>query len=672
MGKMWTEKEFNFLKDNYMTMTDEELAKEIGRTSTQVKHKRDHEKLGRSKPNRNIDWDSLKRDYETEKDLTVLAKKYSVKTTTSIRDHLVNDNLFEYIVNKWSKDEFAYLRDGIGKISTVEMAQYLNRSIASVGKKISDLNLDNREVLYYYPNYIPYNEKEEFLYNKINEKLNNNELITHSYIRKYLPDINLPDYTMKVYDMGYDSFLKTFFNIDLQKYYNDNSIEIYNYYRSNNLIFPSNFMTVENSVTIVRSLLKNYSEEDFYQKYCGAMLEEFGLYNTKIFDFAKLLYPNYLNHPFLFKKAFCPNGYWDDLDNRFLAIDHMVENMINNKIMNSVDDVTRLTAEDFQNNNLGGLLTERLMYDILSEYLLKKTGKQYNECELHCVTNGYWKDIENVKKSIKWMLEEQEHCDGVDIEWIKGNFGVNMIKKYGLAGMLSSLHTINGYTPINSLITITYPDLDIFSWEFNMVSNDYWSLKETADQSLKQLIESRLCLPILDIPKYISRTYFQYNYQKFLLPLTRFYNGNIFNWINSIYPNVFTCRDFGYIECLDGTIVKSLAEQMIHNYLIVKYNNVKYLDNKKENEGSYENTKYIPDWTIEDNIVIEYLGLYKENKTNIEKYDKYNSKTKNKLQMGEDSELTFVFLYESDLKNNLQGLKTKIEESINNNMKEGK
>jgi len=90
-------------------------------------------------------------------------------------------------------------------------------------------------------------------------------------------------------------------------------------------------MTIENSLTIVRNLLKDYSEDDFYNNYCNNMLEEFGIYNFKIFDFAKLLYPDYLNHPFLFKKAFCPNGYWDNADNRFLAIDYMVENMINSR-----------------------------------------------------------------------------------------------------------------------------------------------------------------------------------------------------------------------------------------------------------------------------------------------------------------------------------------------------
>ncbi len=666
-ARKWTEEEFKFLKENYMAMTDEELGNKLDRTTTQVKHKRDHEKLGRSKPNRNIDWKSLEEDYKNEKDLDILAKKYNIKTTFSIRDHLTKKNLFEYVVNKWSKDEFTYLRNNIGIISTVELAQYFKRSIASVGKKISDLKLDNRDVLYYYPNYVPFNKKEELLYHIVKEKINNNELIIHSAIKFSYPDINLPDYCMKVYDVGYDSFLKTFFNIDLQEYYKENVMEIYLHCRKNNIIFPSNFMTVENSIIIVRNLLKDYNEKDFYDNYCGDMLNGFGIYNIKLFDFAKLLYPDYLNHPFLFKKAFCPAGYWDDANNRFLAIDYMVGNMISNKVIKSIDDVTKLTAKDFQNNNLGGLLIERLMYDILSEYLLIKTGKQYNECELHCVTNGYWKDIENVKKSIKWMLEEQEHWDGVDIDWLKNNYGINMIKKYGLSGMLASLHNLNTFTSLNDLLMITYPELDIFPWEFNMVSKDYWAIKENADQALKQLIELRLQLSIADIPKYISRTYFQFNYQKFMLPLYKFYDGNIFNWINSIYPNIFTCRDFGYIECLDGTIVKSLAEQMIHNYFISNSDNVKYINNKKGNEGSYGGTNYIPDWIVNDNIVVEYLGLFKENKTNIEKYDNYRLKTKAKLKIANDSELTFVFIYESDLKNNLEGLKLKFKNFVNNN-----
>jgi hypothetical protein len=100
---------------------------------------------------------------------------------------------------------------------------------------------------------------------------------------------------------------------------------------------------------------------------------------------------------------------------------------------------------------------------------------------------------------------------------------------------------------------------------------------------------------------------------------------------------------------------------MIHNYYISNYSNVKYINNRKENEGVYGDKKYIPDWIINDNIIVEYLGLYKENKTNIEKYDEYNLKTKKKLKIANDSELIFVFLYESDLKNNLHGLKLKMQ-----------
>ena len=47
MRIIWSKEERDFLKDNYMVMTDEELAEKLSKTTTQIKDKRNHEHLVR-------------------------------------------------------------------------------------------------------------------------------------------------------------------------------------------------------------------------------------------------------------------------------------------------------------------------------------------------------------------------------------------------------------------------------------------------------------------------------------------------------------------------------------------------------------------------------------------------------------------------------------------------
>lgn len=669
MTTLWNQEEVKFLKDNYINMTDQELAEKLNYTVTQVAEKRSYEGLVRRKSNRFIDWKSLEEDYLNEKDLDLLAKKYNISRTGTIRTHLVEKGLYFHNVNRWTEKEIKYLLDNIDKLSIAIIAQNLTRPIASIKNKLQRLNISISNIpVYFCKDCVFYNEKEKVLYNIIKERLDQKLLIDITTINNIV-SFDLYKYCIDTYGMGYESFLKTFFDIDLVKYIDENCIIIYKYYRDNQISdMPKGFWNLNNLVKICKDLFKEFSQEYIYENYSGKFLKQYGILNSYlsdndvlIYDLAKTIFPEYDIYPFLFKSTPCTNGYWDDDNNRFLAIDYMVENLLKNNLISSVEEVTKLTTEVFRDYNLGGLLERRFMYDILSEYLLRKTGKQYKECEFHMVTNGHWKDIENVKKAIRWALEEKEQWNGVDIEWVKNNYSSDLLKKHGLGGMLVNL---NSSMSICDLFMISYPNIDIFYWEFNSTPHNFWNVKESSDIALKQLIESRLKLSINDIPKYISKNYFQFNYSKFMVPLIKLYNGNIFEWINSIYPNIFTCRDFGYIECLDGTIVKSLTEQMIHNYLISNYKNVKYITNQKENEGIYTNTKYIPDWILNGSIIVEYLGLYKENKTQINKYDDYHLKTKSKLKIAEKSKLTFIFLYESDLKNNLQGIKQKINELI--------
>ena len=567
------------------------------------------------------------------------------------------------------QEQVKYILDNINKMSNVKIAQNLCMPVSRITKKIYKLNLNlNNQIINYYPNFIFYSKNEKVLYNIISKRLENKLLIDASNVNVAI-DFNLYEYCNNNFGMGYENYLLTFFNIDYKKYIFDNCIEIYLSYKYNKIKqLPYDFWEDKIIHIVVNYVLKyKYnisSEEDFYNNYSANLIKEIGLKNyiaknkITLYDLANIIYPNYDNYPFRFKKIVCPIGYWKNEDNIILAIDYLLNELINTGeiILNDPKEVTKINKNILKKYNLTCILQDYNISEVMNIYIKHKCGIQLNIWEFISVPNNFWYDMNNVINATKWLLEEIYGWDGKDIEWIKYNYNNDIFNNNKLGGMLvSSPHIKTTY----DLLYNVYPDIDIFPWEFKMSPKNYW-IKENADLALKQLIENRLKINIDDIPKHISNTYFKYNYQKFMLPLNSIYEGNIFKWIDSIYPNKFTCRDFGYIESMDSTIVKSHAEQIIHNYLITKYKNVRYIPNKKEYLGIYDNRDYFPDWIIDDEYVLEYLGLLKKKLNKNSRDMKYYNKTIDKLELSNKSDLEFIFIYEEDLMHELKGLITKL------------
>jgi len=379
---------------------------------------------------------------------------------------------------------------------------------------------------------------------------------------------------------------------------------------------------------------------------------------------------NEIDKPFLFKDIRCPDGYWQDTNNIILAIDYMVEDMIKTGKLNSYENINNICVPDFKKYNLGSIIKFGVIH-ILNIYAEYKLGYKFKEWQFRSTQNNFWDNSDNIKNAIKWMLEEKENWDTNNLQWLIENYNSKLYKKHKLTSIYEYFYKSNNILSDNSLISLlylAYPNLQdkIFVWEFNNTGNNYWT-KEKADIALKQLIEYRLNIKnVKDLPKFFSKSLFKYKYSKFMMLLNEFYNGNIFEWINSIYPNIFTCRDFGYIECLDGTIVKSYPEQLIHNYLIDIYDNVKYIHNTKDNYGVYYNDKKsVPDWVIYDQYVIEYLGLERKKNNGGTRVDIYKEKTKRKIGMAENNtKYIYIFIYEEDLLHNLYNLKNKLSTII--------
>lgn len=127
-------------------------------------------------------------------------------------------------------------------------------------------------------------------------------------------------------------------------------------------------------------------------------------------------------------------------------------------------------------------------------------------------------------------------------------------------------------------------------------------------------------------------------------------------------------KDFFNINySTDNIRLKSKEELLIHEYLISKYNNVLYCNNSNKNK--WYNLKYdecyIPDWIIDNNIIIEYFGFLNKN-SSTDRFIKYEKKTKRKIEFFSNiPDFTFIDLYKEDLFNNLTGVKNKLSILLN-------
>ena len=614
--------------------------------------------------NQKIIHNNIKNDYDNGLLLNDIALKYKLDKNYIIA--ILNKFGIKLRTDIWDNEDFLYLKDNLNKLSNIEIAFNLNKSLCNVIYKCNNNRLVNKSI-YYFPQYIC-NDKESYLYNIIINRLNCNELIDITSMGNITGIKDLSIYCRNLYGLSYENFLLTFFNINYNIYLRNNCIKLYDLlFKNKKKQFPSSFWELDTITKLGRHVFNDilkWEDNDFYNKYSSDVLNKYGLIygirklNMNIFDYLSILFPNLNTTPFLFKNAPVNNGYWDKKENKFKALDYIINSLIEDNIISNIKDLPKKLSSTLLKKRFYSLLRNTNIIDLINEYTYEKYNIRFNEWEFNCVPNYFWHENNNIKNAIKWMLEDKENWDGKDINWLIDNYSAKMFRKHNISGLLSSS---NSDISLINLLYIAYPNIDVFPWEFHLVSRNYWN-KERAKEVLKQLVENRLKLKIENIPKVISVKFFNIYYPKFV-PIMYEYFGNLFNWVNEVYPNIFTCRDFGYIECIDGTIVKSHPEQIIHNYLITKYENVKYILNNKNNLGTYDDKDYFPDWIINDQYVLEYLGYYRKNieNTKDKRLIKYNEKARDKMDIANESnKYEFIFIFDQDLLQNLKVLKDKL------------
>lgn len=143
-SKKWTDSEIDFLKDNYLNMTDKEISKVLNKKEGSILSKRNILKLLKNKKSTNTSEEELLEiinEYTMGVSIKDIAKKYN-KTEQTIREHLKKKNVFKHLSSIWTTEEIQILKEIYSIKEWDEILKLLNNhNKESIITKASDLKI---------------------------------------------------------------------------------------------------------------------------------------------------------------------------------------------------------------------------------------------------------------------------------------------------------------------------------------------------------------------------------------------------------------------------------------------------------------------------------------------------------------------------------------------------
>lgn len=232
--------------------------------------------------------------------------------------------------------------------------------------------------------------------------------------------------------------------------------------------------------------------------------------------------------------------------------------------------------------------------------------------------NGYWNDIENVKRAINKLLTDAGKSES-DIPTFLTK---KRLQKVKLGGLLDRYHG----SPIEIVNAVYLGKFAIT--EFTRVPNRYWYKKENRIQALRDYCKTKW-IQRDDIPL-LNRSYFRKHFPRFISLVDRHYDSKFYKWIIESFPeHHFHPKEFKLLMGDDGQICDSQEELVIHNFLLQTILNAKIIREQMRFSNEQFNETYIPDWIIVQNnqkYIVEYFGLYHSSF-----YKGYREKTNRKI-----------------------------------------
>lgn len=232
----------------------------------------------------------------------------------------------------------------------------------------------------------------------------------------------------------------------------------------------------------------------------------------------------------------------------------------------------------------------------------------------------------------------------------------NSIKECKLRGYLKR-HGNDLLAFIMDIYDNKYP-----AYKFNISSQKYWIDKKHRIQALKYLIEEDLKIPLEKVPLYLTLESLRKHSNTMRNILKKYYDNNLWLWVNELYPNRFDEEDFNITVIRH--VFDSAEEAIIHDVLISKFKNVIY--NQRNTKNTITLLSMQPDWFIfiEQGVwIVEYFGIAVNQGEYNQRIKDYKEKMLSKIEKYKTlSNYGMIYIYPDDLKDNFKGLYEKLND----------
>ncbi|WP_230200244.1 hypothetical protein [Bacillus niameyensis] len=341
------------------------------------------------------------------------------------------------------------------------------------------------------------------------------------------------------------------------------------------------------------------------------------------------LYPNTFKATD-FKKV--PHHYHKDitvLKNQFL-------HMLQQENIPLKDAPKKVNREMLIRYRFGGVLSS--YSNNIAKFVTFLFPDYYSLEDFKMLPNGYWDDIENIKKVISRLI--------IDAGKTESDIPMFLTKKKLQQARLGGLLDKYNGSPIE-IINAVYPGKFAIT-EFSRVPNKYWYKRENRIHALRNYCKTNQ-IQRDEIPL-LNRSYFRKNFPRFISMVDRHYDSKFYKWIMESFPeHDFHPEEFKLLVGDDGQICDSQEELVIHNYLLQRVLNATIIREQERFFNKQLSEIYIPDWIIEQNrnkYIVEYFGLYNSNL-----FKGYNEKTERKIQYFNTlPEYKFIAIFPEDFK----------------------
>lgn len=403
---------------------------------------------------------------------------------------------------------------------------------------------------------------------------------------------------------------------------------------------------------LIKDRVKNINSKFILEHKLNTLYNKFGtIYGLVNYAFPDMWKP--------WEIGMVANGFWKCNNEKTEAIRWFVDKIKKDNIINRIEDLPRVcTYKLFADYGLGGLLVHYFNsspYEAINFYFPNKFVKWE-----FTLPASYYSKEKNIKEIMEWFvskLTKDKYISSIDE--IPDKVNIDTFRNYNLYSFLINCFRGISYDAFNFL----YPG-KWHPWEFKSCPTGFWDSEENVKQALEWLIKKlkkdNKIKSVEDIKKLpITKTLEEYK----LSTLAKIYAGDYHSLFSLIDEN-FEVGDFTHRITVNGIKFDSREEYAIHNWLVSNINkNIKYVE--KYSEYKFHNKEfdenYVPDWIIDENIIVEYFGWYNEN-NNLKRYVKYNEKTKRKIKYFSNLQnYSFIAIFPQDLKNNFKGVKNKFK-----------